>query len=129
LSFYFVVETAGRGKLHFQGSMLITHQEQAMVKEALSKVNRKMTISEKQHFLDFGLDSRQKIANTYGNLYATLRWSSYNIKEYRLNRIAYSLKSLIASSSSMTKLAQDYHADFRRIKKQSALYAARSDYA
>jgi hypothetical protein len=117
IEFYFVIETAGMGKLHLQGSMLIAKHEQAPVRQALEKVNRKMTVSEKQHFLAFRLDRRKEIIDSHGNLYATLNWANYNIKEYRLNRIAYSLKTLTASSAPMTLLAKKYHAYFRQLKK------------
>jgi len=119
IPFYFVIETAGTGKLHLHGSMLIAEHEQAPVKLALEKANRKMTASERRHFLTFGLDSRQDQIDLYGNLYATLNWPDYILKEYRLNRIAYSLKTLTASSAPMTGLAKEYYADFRRQQKHS----------
>lgn len=122
IAFYFVIETAGKGKLHLQGSMLIGEDEQAPVKKALEKVNREMTASEEQHFLHLEscLASRNKQIDLYGNLYSTLNWADYNTKEYRLNRIAYSLKTLTASSAPMTQLAKEYYAYFRQLKKQGS---------
>lgn len=122
IEFYFVIETAGAGKLHLHGSMLIAEQEQVAVKQALEKVNRKMTVPEKQHFLVFGLARRKEEIDRYGSLYATLNWADYCIKdkEYRLNRVAYSLKALTASSAPMTRLAREYYAYFRQVKKPSA---------
>jgi hypothetical protein len=111
IPFYFVIETAGEGKLHLHGSMLIAEHEQPTVKQALEEVNREKMA----RFLIFG--DRQKYIDLYGNLYATLNWADYILKEYRLNRIAYSLKALTASSTPMTRLAREYHADFRRQQK------------
>jgi hypothetical protein len=115
IPFYFVIETAKAGKLHLHGSMLIAEHEQTPVKLALEKVNRHRM----ERFLTFGLDSRQEQIDSYGNLYATLNWGDYCIKEYRLNRIAYSLKTLTAVSAPMTRVAKEYYDDFRRQQKRS----------
>ncbi|MCL7421616.1 MAG: hypothetical protein M8364_12005 [Methylobacter sp.] len=113
--FYFVIETAGRGELHLHGSMLIAEHEQGPVKLALEDANRQ----EYERFLVFG--NRQRYIDLYGNLYATLNWPDYILKEYRLNRMAYSLKTLTASSAPMIQLAKEYYADFRRQQKQRKL--------
>jgi hypothetical protein len=115
--FYFVIETAGAGKLHLHGAMLIAEHEQTPVRLVLEKVNRQTT----ERFLTFGLDRRQEEINRYGNLYTTLNWADYCIKEYRLNRIAYSLKTLTAVSVLMTRVAKEYYAEFRRQQKRARL--------
>lgn len=110
--FYFIIETAGAGKLHLHGSMLIAEHERPTVEQALEEINREKMA----RFLTFG--DRQKYIDLYGNLYATLKWADYILKEYRLNRIGYSLKNLTASSAPMTQLAKEYYTDFRRQQKQ-----------
>ncbi|WP_349432085.1 hypothetical protein Q9L42_004630 [Methylomarinum sp. Ch1-1] len=129
VEYYFVIETAGRGKLHLQGAMLIAEPEQSLIRKALAKVNRKMTTGEKRSFLEWGLNSRNETINAYGNLYATLNWADYNLKEYRRNMLGYSLKNVTASSAPMTRLAKEYHARFRQLKKQSKLPAHCAHYA
>jgi len=118
VAFYFVIETAYRGKLHIQGSMLISEQEQELVKEAFKKQNRKMTAKEKNNCIQLLLNKRREVANSYGNLYATLNWGDYNLKEYRYNRVGHSLNNLTASSQLLTQLTHRYYDRFRAKKRR-----------
>lgn len=116
VAFYFVIETAYRGKLHIQGSLLISGQEQGLVKESFKKTNKKMSATEKNNCIQLLLKSRTEEANSCGNLYATLNWSDYNLKEYRYNRVRYSTK--IASSQPLTQITRKYYERLRAKKHQ-----------
>ena len=126
VQFWFNIEVApkgGKGKLHLQGSLLISSGEEAKARKAMHKMNGVVEITFKSRALWFLQQKRLDTALQKGMLYADLNWAMYNHKENSIVKRFFAdqhtgkLRQVFTASRELNKKAEELYNQLRLMQK------------
>jgi len=125
--YWFQLEAASKvndGKLHLQGSLLITENEEELIREAFHKINGQVKPEFKRRVIWFCQAKRRQIAKKKGQLCADLNWASYNRKESATVQLFYAdqhcekLRQVFTASRGLNKQAECLYNQLREAQRQ-----------